>query len=166
MPIEEGSVLRLWGAKGGGLFVLSFRISAALWANVCRSLVAAKSESCCRRLFASRLSWVRACRSSVGSSTVFAWPTCGLLVASAMAKCSAVSASSVPACPMGTHTRWTPPQSFLSSSKRGWYLSVFSSSFALRLRSDPNPTSMSRREQLALSNEDGSGLGTLGTPLA
>ncbi len=41
----------------------------------------------------------------------------------------------------------------------------FSSSSALRLRSEPNPTSMSRRVHAALLNDEGSGLGALGTPL-
>ncbi len=102
----------------------------------------------------------------VGPSSALVRPGRALLLARAMARCSAVSASRVPACPMGMHTRRTSPRSRWSSSRSGWYLSVFSSNFALRLRSYPKPTSMSRREQLALSNEDGSGLGTLGTPRA
>ena len=128
--------------------------------------MAARSDSWVSNLLASFRAWGRACRSADRSSGVFLWPDCGLLVARAMAKCPAVSASRVPAWPMGTHTRWAFPHSFFNSSIRGWYFLVFSSSLALRLRSEPNPTSISKREHAALSNEEGSGLGTLGTPLA
>ena len=90
----------------------------------------------------------------------------GLRVDIARARCTAVSPSSVPACPIGMHTRSTEPQSFRSSVSSGWYLDVFSFSLAWRLRSEEKPTSTRRREQEDLVKDDGSGFGVLGTPLA
>ena len=131
--------------------------------------MAARSESCCSSLVMTLLSWARASLSVFWLSLSVLGrlrPRLGRLLASASARCSAVSESRVPACPMGTHTNVTRPHSWERAWMSGWYLEVFSSVLRLRLRSAPNPTSISSREHCFLSNAVVCVQGEFGTPLA
>ena len=170
MADVKDSDFLLRGAKGGGLSGVSRCSSACRCASSCSSLVAARLESCCSSLLARAVSCWSAWRSTSGSFSFvdLRLPPLrfGLRVASAFAKWTAVSPSSVPACPIGMQTRLTEPQCFRSSSISGWYFRVFSSSLVLRLRSAEKPISIRRREHEDLSKDVGSGDEELGTPLA